>query len=180
MASRTFGKDRTAVRQARMFVDEELERAGPDDNDIAVLLTSELVSNVLLHARSAPTVTVVVEGHRIRVEVADDSPALPIRKGYGPDATTGRGLILLETLASAWGAEPTDRGKCVWFELDVAPSAADASADRAERTLPAGVDGVDLNALAAMFGEDDAEPGDGREAQLRERSVQAWGLEVPT
>ena len=44
---------------------------------------------------------------------------LPARKHYSEDAATGRGLLLVETLADGWGANPTAGGKAVWFELGV-------------------------------------------------------------
>lgn len=180
MASRTFGSDRTAVRQARTFVEEEVARSSAADTDIAVLLTSELVSNALLHARSGTTVTVIVEGRRIRVEVADGSPDLPMRKRYGPDATTGRGIMLLESLADSWGAAPVGTGKCVWFELESVPPATATSVDEIARGITVGTtDSPDLDALAALFGEDDADWGDDGGEQGHARSLAALGPGVP-
>lgn len=153
MTSRTFGSDRTAARQARTFVEEEVAPFGAGAGDTVVLLTSEVVSNALIHAGSAPTVTVTVEGRRVRVEVADSSPALPVRKRYGPDATTGRGMMLLDALADAWGAVRTASGKYVWFELDVVPDPADGITGTPTQQGK----GVDLEALAASLGEHDVE-----------------------
>jgi len=82
-----------------------------------VLLTSELVTNALLHAHSAPEVAVGLVDGRLRVAVSDATTTVPVRKRYGKDAATGRGLLLIETMASAWGTEPVDGGKVVWFEL---------------------------------------------------------------
>ncbi len=53
------------------------------------------------------------------MEVADRSPALPAAKQYVADAGTGRGLMLLDAMAAAWGVEAGPLGKVVWF--DVAP-----------------------------------------------------------
>ncbi len=53
----------------------------------------------------------------LRVGVSDSTPVAPVRKRYGKEAATGRGLLLIETMASAWGTEPNEGGKEVWFEL---------------------------------------------------------------
>jgi anti-sigma regulatory factor (Ser/Thr protein kinase) len=88
-----------------------------DFEDAAVLLTSELVTNALLHAHSAAELHVRLADGRLHVGVTDAMPATPVRKRYGKEAATGRGLLLIETMASAWGTEPVDGGKVVWFEL---------------------------------------------------------------
>jgi hypothetical protein len=85
----------------------------------AALLTSELVTNAVLHASTPLSVTLHVLPGRIRVDVADGSPVLPAVKEYGPDAATGRCLTLFNTLASDWGVHPVAGGKIVWFELPV-------------------------------------------------------------
>jgi hypothetical protein len=103
---------------ARRFTRETLEAWRLDDFvDTAVLLVSELVTNAVLHARSG--VEVVVDGGpgRVRVEVHDSSIVLPSRRHYGIQAGTGRGILLVEEMASGWGAETTESGKVVWFEL---------------------------------------------------------------
>lgn len=82
-----------------------------------MLLTSELVTNALLHARSAPELDVRLVDGRLRVGVSDTTPVAPVRKRYGKEAATGRGLLLIETMASAWGTDPNEGGKEVWFEL---------------------------------------------------------------
>lgn len=82
-----------------------------------MLLTSELVTNALLHARSAAELAVRLVDGRLRVAVSDATATVPVRKRYGKDAATGRGLLLIETMSSAWGTEPVDGGKVVWFEL---------------------------------------------------------------
>ena len=86
--------------------------------EAAILLTSELVTNAVLHARSGPEVTVRLLDGRLWIGVADGTPQSPARKRYGAEAATGRGLLLVERMATAWGFEGSDRGKVVWFELD--------------------------------------------------------------
>lgn len=86
--------------------------------DTALLLTSELVTNALLHARTDLSLTVAKAGPRgLRVAVRDGSPTLPIGRHTTTTATTGRGLQLLVQLADEWGVDTTAPGKTVWFTL---------------------------------------------------------------
>jgi anti-sigma regulatory factor (Ser/Thr protein kinase) len=148
---RTFDSDPASVASARRFVSGVLAGVSSDGVlDAAVLLTSEVVSNAILHARSAPTVTVTASALHVRVEIADGSSVLPVRKRYGAQATTGRGLLMLETLAASWGAEPAPDGKCVWFELDEAGPIG-AAFDRVTLTAE------EVDAISAGVGEAVAE-----------------------
>ena len=87
--------------------------------ECAALLTSELVTNAVLHAGAPFSVTLHLLADRIRVDVADGSAAIPAVKEYSADAATGRGLTLFNTLASDWGVQVVPGGKSVWFELPV-------------------------------------------------------------
>jgi anti-sigma regulatory factor (Ser/Thr protein kinase) len=113
--------DRTAPSRARRFVSDALQAWGISSDTIAdaVLLVSELVTNALLHARSAPSVEVTHRELVIRCDVTDSSPLVPRRRHYANDAVTGRGMALVEALATRWGSERDGVGKRVWFELDV-------------------------------------------------------------
>ncbi len=88
-----------------------------------VLLTSEVVTNVVLHAGPhRPTDEVVLcvglTEDRVRVEVTDQHPGIPrIGAAVGSDGLSGRGVLLMDVLASAWGVVPNGRGKVVWFEV---------------------------------------------------------------
>jgi hypothetical protein len=88
-------------------------------SECAALLTSELVTNAVLHAATPFSVTLHLMADRIRVDVADGSSVVPSIKDYATDAATGRGLTLFNTLASDWGVQPVMGGKIVWFELPV-------------------------------------------------------------
>ncbi|HEV3400484.1 MAG TPA: ATP-binding protein, partial [Acidimicrobiales bacterium] len=88
-----------------------------DFEEPATLLTSELVTNAVLHARSALEVTLRFTDGQLWVGVSDSNKGSPVRKRYGPDAGTGRGLLLVERIASAWGTELSASGKVVWFRL---------------------------------------------------------------
>lgn len=107
---------------ARRFLSATLS-AWADDalTDVATLLVSELVGNVVLHAGGELDVVVRRLPTAVRVEVHDRSPRLPVRKHYSTTATTGRGLGLVEDLSRRWGVERGPGGKAVWFELDAAP-----------------------------------------------------------
>ncbi len=84
----------------------------------ATMLVSELVTNAILHTGTPLTVVVAPHGDRVRIEVHDGSPQLPVRKHYSDMSGTGRGLMLVERMAAAWGSDRTAGGKVVWFELD--------------------------------------------------------------
>lgn len=88
--------------------------------DSAMLLVSEAVTNVLLHAGSKASLLLDSSASRLRVEVRDSSSKLPVLRGRGARATNGRGLVLIDSLSSGWGAEPDGEGKVVWFELPIA------------------------------------------------------------
>ncbi len=117
---RTFTSTPASARMARRFVEAVLSDAGMDDLAYtATLLVSELVANAVLHTGGTPIEVVVKPaGDRARVEVHDGSHVLPVRKNYSNLSGTGRGLMLVDRMATDWGAERTPRGKMVWFELD--------------------------------------------------------------
>lgn len=92
-----------------------------DQVDAAVLMLSEMLTNVLVHTDGDAVLVAECSGERgerlLRVEVADNSDALPHRRKPGELASSGRGLVLLEMLAGAWGVDPRGEGKSIWFEL---------------------------------------------------------------
>ncbi|HWG94118.1 MAG TPA: ATP-binding protein [Mycobacteriales bacterium] len=95
---------------------DELKRSGVED--VVLLLLSELVTNVVLHARTPCEVLVRPAGEGVRVEVQDDSRRRPRPRVGGQEATTGRGLVLLDALSDDWGADDLPGGgKVVWFEV---------------------------------------------------------------
>src|SRR5262245_47794673 len=99
--------DRTAVARARRFVRETLIGWGVDDAiDDAVLLTSELATNAVIHARTPFEVICRAAGTSIQVEVVDgDATRVLPAPGNGddPDRVSGRGLLMPIMLASEWG-----------------------------------------------------------------------------
>jgi len=110
----------TSAGVARRFVTTALDRWGaPGNRDVLELLTSELVTNAILHARTAILLTVCLSGDRVRVNVTDQNRQPPVRRWAKEEATSGRGLELVEALAVAWGVSPDDAGKVVWFEVAI-------------------------------------------------------------
>lgn len=87
--------------------------------DDAVLLGSELVTNAVLHARSAVQVSVSIHGRTARIGVGDEAAGMPVLRAAREGAVNGRGVQLVQALADRWGVARTGRAKTVWFELDL-------------------------------------------------------------
>ncbi len=114
-----FAAGPTTPALARGFVRQALSRWGyPAACETAALLTSELVTNAVLHAGTGVTVTVCARDGIVRVEVADGSARVPTTPPYGGEAQTGRGLALVQRVATTWGVERQPGGKTVWFEVE--------------------------------------------------------------
>jgi len=109
--SRAF--DNSKMRAARASI-------GEDATETAILLTSELVTNALKHGESPVTVAVSWSVEHLRVEVHDRSRYLPAPwpARIAVDDEAGRGLLLVDTLATDWGFYRTPGGKAVYFTLD--------------------------------------------------------------
>jgi anti-sigma regulatory factor (Ser/Thr protein kinase) len=88
--------------------------------DRILLLTSEVVTNAILHARTPLRLTAVVDTGQVVVRVYDTLRTPPRRRSYRADAGTGRGMHLIEALADRWGVDETSSGKCVWFAIALA------------------------------------------------------------
>ena len=101
----------------------------PEVAEDVLLLVSELVTNAVLHARSAVHLSAVVEPGRVLVAVGDDDPHhTPVQPDRGAMATSGRGMRLVELLASSWGVETSASSKVVWFEAAYPPTLIDLRA----------------------------------------------------
>ena len=116
------GEARTAsVAEARRWARGVLTAWDADDLEweLSQLLT-EVVTNAVLHAGTPLRVVLEQDGAagRLRCEVSDGSPVRPRLRHHSAEATTGRGLQLLESVAVSWGVQPLGGGKTVWFELD--------------------------------------------------------------
>ncbi|SCL41220.1 Histidine kinase-like ATPase domain-containing protein [Micromonospora pallida] len=108
-----------AARQARELVTAGCARWDLADLvEAATIAVTEMVNNVVAHARTAMTVR-LAPGHRVlRLGVRDHSPHTPRFTGQAPlTSTGGRGLLLIDTVARRWGCTPLRDGKLVWAVL---------------------------------------------------------------
>ena len=132
-----------SVPTARRFVRQVLARWDREAYEEAgTLLVSELVSNVVLHARTECVVEVVELEEGVLLSVADGSPALPVLRRHTREAGTGRGLWLLDQYSSSHGVDVAESaaGKQVWCVLR--PEEAE-DADSADGALAMWLDAVD-------------------------------------
>jgi anti-sigma regulatory factor (Ser/Thr protein kinase) len=121
---RVFPGSGDQVRRARLFVGQVL--GGCPAACDAVLLTSELVTNAILHTASGKDGKVVVTVYRadtrVRVEVRDDgSDHVPAVSEQDQAEESGYGLGLVELTAHCWGYRGGRRGRIVWFMLEWKP-----------------------------------------------------------
>ncbi len=94
----------------------------PVDPDIAILLTSDLVTNAITHG-DGETLTLAIRcsrGH-LRIDVYDKSRSLPLGMDEPADAGAGRGLVLVAALSTEWGSFRTPAGKAMYFTLAFPP-----------------------------------------------------------
>ncbi|MFJ5282119.1 SpoIIE family protein phosphatase [Streptomyces parvulus] len=106
----------TAAGEARSYVRGQLVEWGLNDLvPTTELLVSELVGNVVRHARGPMSLRLLLSDGLV-CEVSDASPAMPrIRRSADTDEG-GRGLQLITALTHRWGARYTQNGKCIWTE----------------------------------------------------------------
>lgn len=108
-----------AASEARAAVRTALAGRPAEVVEVAGLLTDELVANAVTHAGAPFELTVEVGPSWLAVEVVDWCPTAPEVVEAEPDAEAGRGLVLVEALAEAWGTDPRGAGKAVWFRLSL-------------------------------------------------------------
>lgn len=143
----------SSVPLTRRWLAERLAEDPRELRETAALLTSELVTNAVLHAATEITVTIRREPTGLRVEVADNDPQLPAVKQYDEAAATGRGLSVVTALADTWGVARRGGGKVVWFELgDTSAPVEDPAEEQvttvaAERVVPVSLLGVPVTAM---------------------------------
>ena len=108
----------TSPSAARHFVEANVGEVPHPILELLGLLITEVVTNAIVHAQTSLVVTVSMRGEAIRVEVHDDSPALPVMVRAALDEAGGRGMAIVDGLADDWGVytEPL-HGKTVWFEV---------------------------------------------------------------
>ncbi|WLQ37691.1 SpoIIE family protein phosphatase [Streptomyces castrisilvae] len=117
--------DPEALSSARHMIRAAVRAWGAKDRaDEIELAADELTTNALMHTDGGAIVTIrVLTGpeRRLRVDVEDRSSALPRRRDAGESGVSGRGLMLVDQLADAWGVESRGTGKCVWCEFVIPP-----------------------------------------------------------
>jgi anti-sigma regulatory factor (Ser/Thr protein kinase) len=163
----------TAVGHSRMFVRHTLDRWKlMEHEESATLIMSELVTNAIKASGITdpdPRPWQIKDEHvigaqlqvvhgKLFVEVWDRTPETPVRQNPDFNATSGRGLLLVESLAEDWGiCRPHVGGKVVWAELPVELPADSPPFDLPHRPmlLPAGVrapwGSVELQARQALL-----------------------------
>ncbi|HET9691423.1 MAG TPA: ATP-binding protein [Acidimicrobiales bacterium] len=118
MAAETFPPDPRSVGAVRRFVADAVRAAGADDPSVddAVLVASEVATNVVDHARTPFEVDVHIDGGAALVAVRDGSAVGLAARDLRADAEDGRGLHIVGSLALDWGVEShRDGGKVVWW-----------------------------------------------------------------
>ncbi|THA24189.1 GAF domain-containing protein [Streptomyces sp. RKND-216] len=173
-AAATFEPVGRSVAVARGFVRDTLQGWGLGEIvDDAVVLTSELVTNAVIHAGTSAEVICLREEDTVRVEVVDHYPEreLPLHDAgqpHGnPDREGGRGLLLCAALASRWGVDYAAADKRVWFRLDLperpvgtraaGPALPDAALPVAAHRVHVAVIQVDRGGAVGSWNEDATE-----------------------
>jgi anti-sigma regulatory factor (Ser/Thr protein kinase) len=104
-----------SVSTARKFVTSAVAGVPSEVSDALIVIASELTSNCVRHGASAFQVKIEQYEDRILIEVEDDGDGEPVMRSPGPTDTSGRGLLITEALADAWGVrKPGSTGKTVW------------------------------------------------------------------
>ena len=113
-----------SVRKARGFTADVLADDGVEASvieasviEVAVLLVSELVTNAVVHARAPICLAVHTDAHWVRIEVEDAGHRRPVLRAATLDAVDGRGLRVVDKLATDWGTERRATHKVAWFEI---------------------------------------------------------------
>ncbi|MFI2761805.1 SpoIIE family protein phosphatase [Streptomyces echinatus] len=116
--------DLKAVKTARQFITDSLHTWGLDDLiDSTRLVTSEIVTNALIHADSDVDLRLREYPDHLRLEVRDTDPTPPIPTAITLTTETsqhtehGRGLHIVDALSTGWGNSPTGRGKTIWVDI---------------------------------------------------------------
>jgi serine phosphatase RsbU (regulator of sigma subunit)/anti-sigma regulatory factor (Ser/Thr protein kinase) len=170
----TFPPEVASVAAARRFVGETLRSWGVVEVDDAMLLTSELVTNAIVHAGTEVEVVCEMFGGQVRVEVHDRHQAR--RVPVPGDQVSGRGLLFPEALALSWGVTYGQGDKQVWFTVpgregggqapppppqeQITPIArpAHSTVDQlTHRTAQTAQDALGADCVYVLLAEDDAE-----------------------
>jgi len=120
--------DPAEVGRARRWARSRLHGCGVDPDaplaETLMLVVSELVTNAVVHTGCPAVLRLVfpvgadAERRPVRIEVADSSAQPPQRRCALGEATSGRGLEMVDCLSDRWGWHPDGAGKRVWCEIE--------------------------------------------------------------
>ena len=111
----------SAVSAARRFLrsalsDVGLTEASSDLIELVVMAVNEFTTNAVLHARTEFTIRVLADPTWVRVEVTDANPRMPRSYPVPAQATSGRGLAIIDASGLQWGMDPHPDGKTMWIQ----------------------------------------------------------------
>lgn len=106
-----------APHDARVALRKLLRGLHPSILADAELVLSELVTNVVRHTDTGGSVRLICGPETVRMEVSDRGRRLPVIRADTPGRVDGRGLRVVDVLATAWGVEERADGKTTWAEL---------------------------------------------------------------
>jgi anti-sigma regulatory factor (Ser/Thr protein kinase) len=113
--------DARSIPDARRLVKAMVVGRGDELAAVAELLTDELLTNAVGHGGGQFSLTASIDGQRLRVAVSDLRPSAPVTV-YPPghELERGRGLTIVDAVATDWGIDRLSSEKSVWFELHLA------------------------------------------------------------
>lgn len=111
--------DVESLRDARRLVADALSGSPEDVRDAAVLLAGEVITNAVVHGGGWFLLQVDADPARVRIEVTDSSAGRPRVLTSTGDREHGRGMAIVDAIATAWGTVHLGTHKSVWFELAV-------------------------------------------------------------
>jgi len=118
-----FEPDTLSVSRARRFLRQAIQallpdEAGGDLADTLIMAANELATNAVMHARTEYSIRVIATAGQVRVEVSDENSRLPQPCLAPADATSGRGLAIVDGSGLQWGIDRHTAGKTVWVQAD--------------------------------------------------------------
>ena len=114
----SFTPDPLSVSAARRFARETADAWGVNLDDVA-LIVGELAANAVVHGGTLFVVSIGRRDHTVSIEVSDEGGQAVHACVVSPEELSGRGLLIVDRIATAWGTRPTaGGGKVVWAELD--------------------------------------------------------------
>lgn len=109
--------DRSSVREARWMVRSLAGQCDPELCDPAELVTGELVTNAVIHGGGRFRLSALATEQSLTVIVADERSTPPTIRDGLPQDPGGRGMKIVDLMSTAWGSQPIEAGKEVWFTM---------------------------------------------------------------